>query len=232
MKLYTIDLTSWTASFRYPNLISGFQPTLEVPPISTVLGLINAAAGRYLPHQQLTIGYYFQYGAKCVDLETIYQIEVDKRTGQPNNNVNTNIMRREFMFDTFLRIYTNQSAIAGYFRQPYFPLVMGRMNDLATVERISDEAIDFAEVTNATQIRGQVVPFTKNYLPGTIQALPKYFTDTIPRQNIGTEPYSVLNWQTRSVTSRLSGVHDKTLGKDAVDVYLHQLDFSAFELTN
>ena len=78
MKLYTIDLTSWTASFRYPNLISGFQPTLEVPPISTVLGLINAAAGRYIPHQQLTLGYYFQFETKCVDLETIYQIEIDK----------------------------------------------------------------------------------------------------------------------------------------------------------
>lgn len=231
MKLYTVDLTSWTASFRYPNLISGFQPTLEVPPVSTVLGLINAAAGRYLPHQQLTIGYYFRYEAKCVDLETIYQIEVDKRTGRPNNNVNTNVLRREFMFDTFLRLYTDQPAIADCFRQPYFPLLMGRMNDLATVERISRESIEFAPVVNATRIRGQVVPFSKNYLPGTIQALPQYFTNDIPRQNIGTEPYSVLNWRTRSVTSRLDCIRDETIDKDAVDVYLHQLDFSAFNLT-
>lgn len=231
MKLYTVDLTSWTASFRYPNLISGFQPTLEVPPVSTVLGLINAAAGQYLRHQQLTIGYYFQYGAKCVDLETIYQIEVDKKTSRPNNNVNTNVLRREFMFDTFLRLYTDQPAIADYFRQPYFPLLMGRMNDLATVERISQEATELALVENATRIRGQVVPFSKNYLPGTIQALPKYFTNDIPRQNVGTEPYSVLNWQTRSITSRLACVRDETIGKDPVDVYLHQLDFSAFNLT-
>ncbi len=232
MKLYTIDLTSWTASFRYPNLISGFQPTLEVPPISTVLGLINAAAGQYLPHRELMLGYYFQFGAKCVDLETIYQIELDKRTGRPNNNVNTNVLRREFMFDTFLRIYTNQPTIADYFHQPHFPLSMGRMNDLATVERISSGAIDFTDVANASLIRGQVVPFSMNHLPGIIQALPKYFTNDIPRQNIGTEPYSVLNWHTRSVTSRLSGVRDDTLGKDAVDVYLHQLDFSDFVLTD
>ena len=37
------------SSFRYPNILSGFQPTLPVPPISTVLGIINACAGTYLP---------------------------------------------------------------------------------------------------------------------------------------------------------------------------------------
>jgi len=36
MKVFRIDITSWTASFRYPNLISGVQPTLEVPPLSTI----------------------------------------------------------------------------------------------------------------------------------------------------------------------------------------------------
>ena len=76
MEAYRIQLSSWTASFRYPNLISGFQPTLDVPPISTVLGLINAAAGKYVDYSLLTIGYYFEYGAKAIDLETIYQIEL------------------------------------------------------------------------------------------------------------------------------------------------------------
>ena len=44
MRIYRIEITSWTASFRYPNIISGYQPTLCVPPLSTVLGLINACA--------------------------------------------------------------------------------------------------------------------------------------------------------------------------------------------
>ncbi|WP_298938611.1 CRISPR-associated protein Cas5, partial [uncultured Dysgonomonas sp.] len=39
MKTHRIKINSWTSSFRYPNLISGFQPTLEVPPVSTVMGL-------------------------------------------------------------------------------------------------------------------------------------------------------------------------------------------------
>ena len=56
MKFYRIEISSWTASFRYPNILSGIQPTLEVPPLSTVLGLINACAGKYLVHEGLNIG--------------------------------------------------------------------------------------------------------------------------------------------------------------------------------
>ncbi len=48
MKAYRIHLTSWTASFRYPNLISGYQPSLVVPPLATIYGLISAAAGDYI----------------------------------------------------------------------------------------------------------------------------------------------------------------------------------------
>ena len=82
MRCYRIKITSWISSFRYPNLISGYQPTLQVPPISTVLGVINACAGRYLDHKLLPLGYYFEYSARSIDLETIYQIGLEKEIKQ------------------------------------------------------------------------------------------------------------------------------------------------------
>ena len=75
MKVYRIKISSWTSSFRYPNIISGFQPTLLVPPISTVLGILNACAGKYIIHNELLLGYYFEYGGKSVDLETIQKAD-------------------------------------------------------------------------------------------------------------------------------------------------------------
>ncbi|PQA55032.1 type I-B CRISPR-associated protein Cas5b [Siphonobacter curvatus] len=221
MQVHVIDLSSWTASFRYPNLISGVQPTLEVPPVSTVLGLLNAAAGQYLHHQKLEIGYYFQFDAKAVDLESIYQI--DSTNGRATNNAKSNIIRREFLFNTRLRIYLTDPKLADYFRQPYYSLVLGRMNDLATVEQIT--TLDLPEVAYASRLAGQVIPFRENYLAGQIQALPKYFTDTFPRQNVGTEPYSVISHLT-FVKANLPAIHDKNLGKAGTDIYLHQLDFS------
>jgi CRISPR-associated protein Cas5t len=221
MELYAIDIRSWTASFRYPNLISGIQPTLEVPPLSTVLGLINAAAGYYVAHKQLTLGYYFEYEGKETDLETIYMIDSNK--GKPTNNAKSNVIKREFLFENFLRLYVTDEAIVDFLKSPAYPLVLGRMNDLASVDTAGIRKVDLQEVKGPANIRGQIVPFSNNYLPGVIQALPKYFTDTIPRQNIGTESYSIVNYKAK-IASNIKGYRDNIKGKD-VDIYLHQLDF-------
>lgn len=225
MEVYRIDLVSWTASFRYPNLISGFQPTLEVPPLSTVLGLINAAAGSYQRYQKLKIGYYFEYEAKAIDLETIYQISSDK--GRPTNNAKSNVINREFLFNAFLRIYTDDEQIVKYFQQPYYPLLLGRMNDLASVRKI--EKYELAPVENADKIKGQIVPFLQNRLAGQIQALPKYFTDTFPRNNIGTEPYSIISFSSNTFASGLLAYRDEIRPDQFVDIYFHEIDFSQYD---
>ncbi|RWZ90910.1 MAG: type I-B CRISPR-associated protein Cas5 [Hydrotalea sp. AMD] len=222
MELYTIDIRSWTASFRYPNLISGIQPTLEVPPLSTILGLINAAAGFYINYKELSIGYYFEYQGKEMDLETIYMIDNNK--GKPKNEAKSNVIKREFLFENLLRIYTTDEAIVNYLKYPVYPLVLGRMNDLASVDVKGIHKKELQEIENADKIRGQIIPFTNNHLPGVIQALPKYFSDTIPRQNIGTESYSILNHHSK-VKSNLKAYRD-VIGKNEVDIYMHHLNFA------
>ncbi|HEX2846011.1 MAG TPA: type I-B CRISPR-associated protein Cas5b [Chitinophagaceae bacterium] len=221
MEVYRIDIESWTASFRYPNLISGTQPTLEVPPISTVLGLINAAAGQYLRHKNLQLGYYFQYQGEGEDLETIYQIS--SKDGTPTNNAKSNIIYRRFLFDNFLRIYTTDEKIAKYLATPYFQLLLGRMNDLASVTNIFQKA-EMEKVEGATQIRGQIIPFMY-HLPGQIQALPKYFTDEFPRKNLGTEPYSIINYRSGGIETDLTAYRDTLPNGKEVDIYFHELNF-------
>jgi len=225
MKVFKIDITSWTSSFRYPNLISGFQPTLDVPPVSTILGLINAAAGKYIDHKKLRIGYYFEYGAKQTDLETIYQIEVHDK-GYPKNSTKSNVINREFLFDNHLIIYTEDETIAEYFRQPAFQLVLGRMNDLATVNSIVE--VDLPEVQYADKIKGQIIPLQDNYLPGIIQALPKYFTNTIPRNNLGTEPYTIISCDSHSGDTEVTAYIDYLDKKNEIHIYFHELDFELY----
>lgn len=225
MKVFKIDITSWTASFKYPNLISGFQATLEVPPLSTVLGLINAVAGKYLKHEQLKIGYYFEFGAKQVDLETIYQIEAHDK-GYPKNSAKSNITNREFLFDNHLVIYLQDKEIADCFKSPVYPLLLGRSNDLATINKI--EEVELPEIRLANKIKGQIVPFTGNFLPGRVQPLPKYFSDTIPRNNLGTEAYSVINYNASDMQTNLPAYIDYLNVDKEVHIYFHELDFSSF----
>lgn len=225
MEVYKVDITSWTASFRYPNLISGYQPTLEVPPLSTVLGLINAAAGSYQKYEKLKIGYYFEYEAKAVDLETIYQIS--SKNGKPsNNNAKSNVINREFLFNAFLRLYLIDEYLVEYFRQPYYPLLLGRMNDLASVINIEKGELLASE--RGDYVKGQIVPFTGNHLAGQIQALPKYFTDSFPRNNIGTEPYSIINYTSKTFAAGLTAYRDEIKPKQYIDIYFHEVDFAMY----
>lgn len=220
MKLYRIKISSWTSSFRYPNIISGYQPTLEVPPVSTVLGMINACSGTHQDFDRLEIGYYFDYQAKATDLETIYQVEGHKN-GYPKNQVKSNIINREFLFNCRLFIYLKDERIKSFFEQPYYQLVMGRSNDLATVEEA--KVINVEEVQSAGKLKGQIIPFKGNYLPGTIQALPKYFTNTIPRNNLGTEAYTIISCYDNYVEAELVAYRDEIDGNE-IDIYMHTIN--------
>jgi CRISPR-associated protein Cas5, subtype I-B/TNEAP len=221
MKQYRIKISSWTAGFRYPNLISGVQPTLEVPPISTVLGLINAASGKYLEHEQLKLGYYFEYESKATDLETVYQIELHNK-GYPLNSTKSNVLNREFLFNCKLFIYTADREIVDYLSQPYYSLLLGRSGDLATVEQI--EEVELKECKNAKNIKGQIVPFKENHLPGLIQPLPQYFTDSVPRRNLKTVPYSIISCNAKSFLTNITAYSDVIEGKE-IDIYFHELNF-------
>lgn len=229
MEVFKIDITSWTASFRYPNLISGMQPTLEVPPISTILGLINAAAGSYLKHKDLKLGYYFEYEMEGEDLETIYQIngdfKFDKRTQQVQTIAKSNVISRKFLFNNFLRIYTDNEQVVEYLTQPYYPILLGRMNDLATIECISEKE-KLEENDYSDKIRGQVIPF-KYHLAGQIQALPQYFTDEFPRKNIGTQPYSIISHKSNVASNSLVTYRDTLPNGKEVDIFFHNLNFDS-----
>lgn len=223
MEVFKIDITSWTASFRYPNLISGMQPTLEVPPISTVLGLINAAAGSYLKHKDLKLGYYFEYEMEGEDLETIYQIRSDK--GKPTNEAKSNVIPRRFLYNNFLRIYTDSEQVVKYLSQPYYPILLGRMNDLATIECISEKE-KLEENDYSDKIRGQIIPF-KYRLAGQLQALPQYFTDEFPRKNLGTQPFSIINHKSNVASNDLVTYRDTLPNGKEVDIFFHNLNFDS-----
>lgn len=220
-----VDISAWTSSFRYPNLISGVQPTLDVPPLSTVLGLLNAAAGRYLEHQDLFLGYYFEFDAKAEDIETTYQVTSDGK-GNPTNEAKSNVMRREFLFDVRLSLYLTDDYLVDCLRQPVFPLLLGRSGDLATVEAI--RTVDLQEIPDATKLKGQVVPLNGNLLPGKLQALPRYFSNTFPRQNIGTEPFSIIRFDMPDFPSRVAAWRDISKGKTGVDIFFHRLNLQDY----
>lgn len=221
MKVYSVDITSWTASFRYPMLISGTQLTLEVPPVSTVMGLINAACGKYICHFNSLIGYYFEFEGKGVDIETVYMAEVNKK-GSLLSTTRSNAIKREFLFEPFLRLYSTDEKLINYFYEPVYQLLLGRSSDLATADIRSIQRRSLDAIHKAEKISGQVIPYVKAPVAGKIQALATYFTDTSPRQMLGREPYVIVNCGS-IVTGSVTAYRDIINGKE-VDIYMHQID--------
>ncbi len=224
MKWTKVTIESWTASFRYPNLISGYQPTLEVPGISTVLGLLSGALGKNIDmSRNYEIGYYFEYVGKTVDLETIYQFEMNKNT--VSNKTKSNVIKREILFENKLILYLNDSEMIDALKNPAYPILLGRSSDLAHVSSV--ETVDLEGQENAKNIRGQIIPINEYVVPGTIQALPTYFTNELPRKNIGTKPYSIVPHylENREHEYSIPVQHDPSIGKAGVDIYFHKIDF-------
>lgn len=125
-------------SFRYPHFVQGVQPTYEMPPPSTIYGLICAATGRFEPRDVFEFGVHFTYEARFRDLEHVH-LDIPYRMANP--------FQRELLFNPRLTLYLAPAYYADAFRQPYFPLALGRSQDLMTcldVQPVNLESADYA----------------------------------------------------------------------------------------
>jgi len=219
MKAYRIHLTSWTAGFRYPNLISGYQPSLVVPPLSTIYGLITGAVGSYICAYDAALGYVFRFEAQHIELETIYQFSCK------GNRLTTksNVIWRQILFENSLWLYLTDSRIAQSFYNPHFQLLLGRSGDLASVEAV--DKIELEELTELSNLKGTTVPMGKTNMAAPIQALPISFTNQIPRENIGTRPFFLLEYDYDQPEPLFeSGFRDNQLG---YEIYWHDYTTSS-----
>ena len=209
--MHRIKVSSWTSGFRYPNLISGYQASLPAPPLSTVYGIVSAAAGFNIINLKPDLGYYFECTGSAVDLEKIYQFQEKK------NIAKSNVVRREILSESTLYIYIYNDNIAEYFTKPHYQILLGRSQDLAQIDYVKQVDLEPKQVLN--KLRGTVIPFDKAKIAAPIQALPHHFSDSFVRENIRVKPYFLLKPQYRQRKPiEAKGYYDKELD---VDIYWH-----------
>ncbi len=182
MKVLRIHITGWVSSFRNPLFISGFQPTLPLPPLSALYGILTAAKGDWVTPHDAAIGFVFHSGGKAVDLETVYEFggKLDAKS---------NINRREFLVQPELYLYTPEIWLREAFERPRYPLLLGRSSDLATVKSIDEIKL---ESRSETTYQNTIMPFPDPQLYGQVQALPTHFTAEIPRRQCGTRAFCLV----------------------------------------
>ena len=206
MRVLRVHITGWVSSFRNPLFISGFQPTLPLPPLSALYGLLTAAKGDWVTPHDAAIGFVFRSQGKAIDLETVYEFggKLDAKS---------NINRREFLVQPELHLYTPEMWLSEAFERPCYPLLLGRSSDLATVKSIDEIEL---ENKSETTYQNTILPFPDAQLHGQVQALPTHFTAEIPRRQCGTRAYCLITEQIKYQGEVLHDP-DKDWG-----VYLHE----------
>lgn len=191
MKAFRIKISSYTGSFRHPTIITGKQPTLQVPPVSVIMGIFSAVCGTIITTKDVDFGYVFEGLTRFYDLETIHKI--DKIT-KDKMDIKSDIVSREMFFNPVLYLYIKDEKLAGKFRKPFYPLLLGRSNDLATVEEVKEVEL---EKQSDVYLYGTCVPFSREkIIPGYIQSLPTYFVyedGSLVRKPKEIKPYILVN---------------------------------------
>ena len=186
MKLLRVHLRGWTASFRYPGFSVAVHPTLPLPPLSTLYGLVSAAKGEPVTPKDCALGFVFNSSGEAVDLEMTYELSGILGAG-------TNVVKRHLLYEPELWLYLSDLSLAQSFRRPRYSLLLGRSTELMQVVDVRE--VELQEQCGA-RLGRTLVPFPQSQLSGILQALPTHFTQDFPRKAVGVRPWMLLgDWQ-------------------------------------
>ena len=132
MKINRITIRGDFAHFKVP-LKSKIQQTYEIPPISTVVGILKNIYGESI--NNFLLGYTIKYNCKNKDLMKIYkEFDLSKKSRTDKDRFITDTCIVEYLYDVELVIYTsiNQNILLKDV------LVLGKANCLATISEIKE----------------------------------------------------------------------------------------------
>jgi CRISPR-associated protein Cas5t len=123
LRVVKVVIAGSVTSFRYPHFVQGVHPSYEMPPPSTIYGLLCAVTGTFPEHQAVQFGVHFTYEGKFRDLEHIH-LSVPYQQANP--------FQRELLFNPCLTLYLTPESYIEAFQKPHYPLALGRSQDLMT----------------------------------------------------------------------------------------------------
>jgi CRISPR-associated protein Cas5t len=127
LRVLRVQMAGTVTSFRYPHFAQGFQPTFEMPPPATLYGHICSAVGEYIPPASTEFAYHFTHSGRFVDFQEHLHFD-DPVQPFPFN--------RELLYNPVLTLYLTDLSLEAAFRQPRYPVVLGRSQDLMTYTRV------------------------------------------------------------------------------------------------
>lgn len=201
MKVLKVTAQGLTTSFRMPHFVFGLQPTFEMPPPSTIFGLICSSLGDIVDPMGLAFAYHFSYQSRFEDLEYVHLIGPAKgkfgaEKHQKVMEGKANIFRREILFNPKLVLYINHPEWKKDFEQPHYTVALGRSQDLFTY--LSVEEIELVRSPHA-YFEHTLIPYKRatQVGQGVVHLLPRYIDYTQDRK-VTNQRYLLLHQRVHS----------------------------------
>lgn len=100
MKVLYVKLISDSASFVYPNMLVGRQPTYLIPPLSTIYGILLSAAHETFDESEIKVGFLFYSEGETVD-----NVNVSNNMKRGEEGIKTNVYLEEWLSNVRLELY-------------------------------------------------------------------------------------------------------------------------------
>lgn len=144
MFIFTVDMFAQTASFRIPENHT-FQPTLPLPPITTLTGLMGAALGlpfdealAFKKEHDVSFGIIGTHQGDMRDLWKYWKVK--------HNETIKDVLIREYVtdFEATIAVGAPAEATSATIREavchPTYALTLGTSDDLVKIRHVSDIA--------------------------------------------------------------------------------------------
>ncbi|KPI47619.1 CRISPR-associated protein Cas5 [Clostridioides difficile] len=139
MILNKIEIIGDMAHFKIP-MHSKIQRTYEIPPISTVVGILKNIYGEEIDN--FILGYVIYHDGTFKDLQTIYkEINPNVKTLTDSDRFQTDVCPIEYLINPKLIIYTNIDKNIEFNE----PLCLGKTNCLAKVLSLSEIEVNLID---------------------------------------------------------------------------------------
>ncbi|EGT5270936.1 CRISPR-associated protein Cas5 [Clostridioides difficile] len=139
MILNKIEIIGDMAHFKIP-MHSKIQRTYEIPPISTIVGILKNIYGEEI--DDFILGYVIYHNGTFKDLQTIYkEINPNVKTLTDNDRFQTDVCPIEYLINPKLIIYTNIDKNIEFNE----PLCLGKTNCLAKVLSLSEIEVNLID---------------------------------------------------------------------------------------
>lgn len=163
MRVLCVTLRAPVASFRRP-LEHTYQRTLPLPPPTTILGVAGAAldvsdrglwAAESLLRRTLVSAWMEAEPGRARDLWTVLKLKGGKIAER------SPYFRELLFFTRYTLVYGDEeqtlAALHDAFRDPAYPLSLGREDELALVERVAwEEAVEAEPAFRGTVLPGDI----------------------------------------------------------------------------